>query len=405
MACEGMRTKLMGLIRAFGALLAALALIASPVAAPAKKTDSESSHSSAKKSSKKASSSKKSSSKKSASRKDKKASSKSASKKSTSRKSERSRSASRRDRREEVVRIAAPPAPKSPPYTAILISQKTGEVLFAHGPDMVVHPASITKMMTLYIAFEELEAGRLQLTDPVPFSVNATRQRPSRLGLGVGKSLPLDTVIRAIAVKSANDAAVALAEKIEGSEAAFAARMTRTARTLGMRNTQYVNASGLPNPGQLTSARDIAILSMRLLSRFPEHYHYFGTRNLSYASALITNHNHLLGKVDGVDGIKTGYTLDAGFTLAASAERKGSRLIAVVLGARSARTRDADVTRLLALGFDALDTRRQGGSFDIASAFHDTGEGMPLQFREGAQVEQGSNDQGSRASTPRREER
>ena len=272
--------------------------------------------------------------------------------------------------------VTVTPAAAAPRYAAILMTE-AGETLYANNPDMVLHPASITKMMTLYLAFEALQNGQLRSTDRIVWSRHAAAQRPTKLGVPAGGSLDLDSVIRAIAVKSANDAAVALAERIDGTEAAFAAHMTREAKRLGMTHTLFVNASGLSNPAHVTTARDIATLSSALIRRFPQQYRYFSTASFEYGARRYVNHNHLLGKVMGVDGIKTGFTNDAGWTLAASAQRSGKRLIAVVLGARSSATRDKDVEQLLNLGFETLDKRALGAPFSVAANFHSLGAGIP----------------------------
>jgi D-alanyl-D-alanine carboxypeptidase len=221
--------------------------------------------------------------------------------------------------------------------------------------------------MTLFIAFDEISAGRLKLTDRVPISRFAASQRPSRLGLAPGRSIAVDDAIRVIAVKSANDIAVALAEKIGGTEANFAAMMTRKARSLGMKNTVFVNASGLPNKQHVTTARDLAVLSDALIRRHPRDYAYFSQKKFEYEKMQLTNHNKLLGKLPGMDGIKTGYTVDAGFTLAASAMRNGRRLIAVVLGEPSLAARDRDVTALLNTGFTVLESRALGKPTTVAA--------------------------------------
>lgn len=243
--------------------------------------------------------------------------------------------------------------------------------------------------MTLFLAFDALEAGTLKLTDRVTFSRHAVSQRPSRLGIAQGGSITVDQAIRVIAVKSANDVAVALAEKLGGSEPAFVKMMTHKARLLGMRDTVYANASGLPDPANVTTAYDIALLSAALMRVHPDQYSYFSQQNFAYGKQNFTNHNRLLGKVVGMDGIKTGYTLDAGFTLAASAVRDGRRLIAVVLGEPSIAARNRDVTALLEAGFIVLRERSNGVRLAVTDA-------LPVQqhpaFRTGPNVEQGSND-------------
>ena len=240
-----------------------------------------------------------------------------------------------------------------PRYAAILVDPRSCEVLYANAADEPRHPASITKIMTLYLAFDALVAGKLKLSDQIVISRHAAAQRPSRLGLAAGKSISLDDAIHIVTVKSANDLAVAIAERIGGSEAEFAEMMTRKARSLGMADTTFTNASGLADPGNITTARDIATLSTALLRVHPSYYAYFGQRGYSYDKHSFANHNHLLGKTTGLDGIKTGYTVDAGFTLAASAQRDGRRLIAVVLGEPSIPARNRDVTALLDAGFRA----------------------------------------------------
>jgi D-alanyl-D-alanine carboxypeptidase len=286
---------------------------------------------------------------------------------------------------------SADPAPAPPPskYAAILVDAGNREVLYANGADLIRHPASITKIMTLFLAFDEIDAGRLRLTDRVPISRFAASQRPSRLGLPAGQSISVENAIRVIAVKSANDIAVAMAEKIGGTEANFAAMMTRKARSLGMRNTVFVNASGLPDKKHVTTARDIALLSSALIRTHPRDYAYFSQQKFEYEKLKFANHNKLLGKLPGMDGIKTGYTVDAGFTLAASAVRNGRRLIAVVLGEPSLAARDRDVTALLDTGFTVLDQRAMGKATTVAAELtpvsHPALRGLPA-------TEQGSRD-------------
>ncbi len=280
---------------------------------------------------------------------------------------------------------------EEPKYAAILINPATHEVLYSRRADLPRYPASITKVMTLYLAFEAIEAGKLKLTDPVVMSRHAAAQAPSRLGLAVGRSITVEQAIHIIAVKSANDVAVALAEKIAGSETAFAAMMTGKARRLGMTNTYFVNASGLPNPAHISTARDIAILSMAMLDHFPQYYKCFGQQIYTYGSQTMMNHNKLLGKIPGVDGIKTGYTAAAGFTLAASATRGSRRLIAVVLGGPSTMARDENVSALLDAGFDVLDRRSHGQRTTVAANLNEPND-YGLSGTE-ALTEQGSGDE------------
>jgi D-alanyl-D-alanine carboxypeptidase (penicillin-binding protein 5/6) len=220
--------------------------------------------------------------------------------------------------------------------------------------------------MTLYLAFEQMAAGRLRLDDRVVISRFAANQRPSRLGLKPGDTISVDECIRSIATKSANDMAVALAEHLAGSEAKFAALMTTRARALGMSATTFTNASGLPDARHISTARDIATLSRAMIRSFPQYYGYFQQQQFVYGTQTLNNHNRLLGAMPGVDGIKTGYTNAAGFTLAASAVRDGRRLIAVVLGAPASRARDSNVASLLNAGFTVLDARNRGQRLQVA---------------------------------------
>lgn len=274
--------------------------------------------------------------------------------------------------------LAATPAQAASPlgtprFATVLMDADTNEILYAEQATAIRHPASITKVMTLYLVFDALDAGRLQLSDRIVMSPNAVSQRPSKLGLGVGQSLTVDEAISVVAVKSANDVAVALAEKVGGTESNFARMMTSKARQLGMRQTVFSNASGLPNPAHFTSAQDIAILSAAMIRNHPDHYRCFSEQSYSYGRLRMMNHNKLLGNVPGLDGIKTGFTNDSGFTLTASAIRSGRRLIAVVLGSPSSWQRDRDITTLLNTGFTALDIRRTGGNEDMPALLASSG--------------------------------
>jgi D-alanyl-D-alanine carboxypeptidase (penicillin-binding protein 5/6) len=226
----------------------------------------------------------------------------------------------------------------APKYAAIVVDAKTGEVLYAKHADSPRYPASITKVMTLYLAFEALAAGKIKLDDPVVISPRAAAQAPTKLGLRPGDSLTVEQAMQALATKSANDIAVALAEKLGGSESRFAALMTLRAKELGMRNTHFANASGLPDSRQISTARDIAILSRAVMRDYPQYYRVFGTRQFHFRGQAMNNHNRLLGRMPGVDGLKTGFTNASGFNLAASAVQDGRRLIAVVLGGPSRPT-------------------------------------------------------------------
>ena len=273
-----------------------------------------------------------------------------------------------------LVALAAGPAVAAslyavPKYAAILINSDTGEVMYARQADATRFPASITKVMTLYIAFQELKSGNLRESDSLRISSFAAGQPPSKLGLKPGATITVREAMGVIATRSANDIAVALAEHISGSESAYAARMTREARRLGMARTTFVNASGLPNAGHVTTARDIATLSRALIRDFPKRYSMFSQVAFEYEGQQIGNHNHLLTTLPGVDGIKTGYTNAAGFTLAASAAHDGTRLIAVVLGGPNRMQRDSNVTELLDTGFNILTRRSRGEATTVAANF------------------------------------
>ena len=227
----------------------------------------------------------------------------------------------------------------------------TGRVLHARGADRSRQPASIAKVMTLFLLFDALDAGRLREDGTLRVSRVAASQPATRLGLREGQTVTVRQAMRAVAVKSSNDAAVVLAEKLGRDERRFAALMTAKARAIGMRNTVFGNATGLPDRRTRTTARDIATLSRAILRAHPGRYALFGRRAIRWNDRSMANHNHLLGRVTGVDGIKTGYTARAGYTLAASARRGKRRLIAVLLGAPSGRARDDRVGALLERGF------------------------------------------------------
>ncbi len=233
----------------------------------------------------------------------------------------------------------------------IVVDASTGTVLFSQAPDAARRPASLTKLMTLYLAFEALADGRLRSSDPLPISRRAARQPATHLGIAAGGRITVGKALDAIAAISSNDLAVAVAERIAGSEPKFARLMTAKARQLGMRNTRFANASGLTSAGNVTTASDVAKLSRAIVRRFPRQYARFSRRTIQWRSRRIGNHNHLLGRVAGVDGIKTGYTSDAGYNLAASAMRRSRRIVVVVLGETSVSARDARVANLIELGF------------------------------------------------------
>ncbi|AWN48134.1 D-alanyl-D-alanine carboxypeptidase [Methylobacterium terrae] len=235
----------------------------------------------------------------------------------------------------------------NPPYAAMVVDAKTGRVMHAVNEDALRHPASITKVMTLYLLFEQLERGKMDLDTPLQISANAARQPPSKLGVRPGSTVTVEEAIKALVTKSANDIACAIGENIAGSEPAFAEMMTRKAHALGMTRTHYANASGLPDSDQITTARDLTILARAVQDRFPRYYRYFQTRSFAFKGRVIGNHNHLLGRVEGVDGIKTGYTRDSGFNLMTSARTDGRHIVAVVLGGKSVASRDNIMAKLV----------------------------------------------------------
>ncbi|WP_035693225.1 D-alanyl-D-alanine carboxypeptidase [Azospirillum halopraeferens] len=249
-----------------------------------------------------------------------------------------------------VAMLAAGPALASK-YAAIVMDARTGEVLHHEDADATRFPASLTKMMTLYLAFEALDAGRIKLDQALPVSQHAQSMPATKLGLRAGSTLRVEQAILALVTKSANDAAVVLAEALGDSETRFAEMMTRKARQLGMNATVFRNASGLPNTAQVTTARDMAVLSRALIADHPKYYSYFGRRSFTYGGKQLHSHNRLMSRYDGMDGIKTGYINASGFNLAASAVRDGRRLIAVVLGGPSTAWRDNRVASLLDDGF------------------------------------------------------
>ena len=276
---------------------------------------------------------------------------------------------------------AAPWATTESKYAAVVMDASNGEVLYAKNADAQRYPASITKIMTLYLAFEALSTGRLRLDDQVPVSAHAASMAPSKLGVRPGQSVTVDEAMRAIAVKSANDMAVALAEKIGGSEAKFTALMTLRAQELGMANTHYVNACGLPDARQVTTARDIAILSRSVMRDYPQYYGYFSVKSFTFHGQTMTNHNGLLDKMPGVDGLKTGFINASGFNLSASAVRENHRLITVVMGGNTSSGRDHHVEDLLDIGFSVMHRRAAGEKFAAQTAF-EPGAPAPLQFAE-----------------------
>lgn len=240
-------------------------------------------------------------------------------------------------------------------YASIVIDAETDTVLHARHADAPRYPASLTKVMTLYMLFDEIKAGRISLDDRLTVSKTAARQPPSNLRLSAGDTISVRDAIDALVTKSANDVAVVVAEKIGGSEDRFAALMTVKARTLGMNSTNFYNASGLPDSRQLSTARDMAVLAEAVLEDHPEYYHSFSTTQFDWGGRSYKNHNKLLGRVDGVDGIKTGYTRASGFNLMASSMRGDRRIITVMLGGRTSGARNRHVTELIEAAFHSFE--------------------------------------------------
>jgi D-alanyl-D-alanine carboxypeptidase len=275
-----------------------------------------------------------------------------------------------------VSRVAHPVASSGTPsevyaakYSAIVVDANTGRELWGVNENALRHPASLTKVMTLYLLFEQLQKGNLTLASRIPVSEHAANQEPSKLGVPAGETISVEDAIKAVCTRSANDMAVAIAEKVGGSESGFAALMTHKAHELGMSRTLYRDASGLPNDQQLTTAHDLALLGQAMQHQFPQYFHYFSLREFTYEGRIIGNHNHLLGRVDGMDGIKTGYTRDSGFNLLSSVHRDGRAVVAVVMGGISAPARDRLMERLIETHI--ADSEVGSGSTRFASADDD----------------------------------
>jgi D-alanyl-D-alanine carboxypeptidase len=236
-------------------------------------------------------------------------------------------------------------------FSALAVDARTGEILFASDADGLRHPASLTKMMTLYVLFQEMKAGHLTLDSRLSVSRYAAGRPPTKLGVGAGQTVRVEDAIKALITLSANDMAVAVGENIAGSEAAFAQRMTQTARSLGMSRTTFRNASGLPDPKQVTTARDMATLGLRIQRDFPQYYPYFSMTSFQFGTRTIRSHNRLLGRFEGTDGIKTGYIRASGYNLTTSARRGDKRIIGVVMGGRTGRARDNYMITMLTKAF------------------------------------------------------
>ena len=243
---------------------------------------------------------------------------------------------------------------------AIVVDAKTGKVLYSADANGRRYPASLTKMMTLYLTFEALAKGRISKNTPVPFSAHASAEAPTKLGVRPGGTVPVETAILSIVTKSANDSATALGEMLGGSEDNFARMMTAKARQLGMNGTVFRNANGLPDPGQFTTAHDMAMLGIALREHYPQYYGYFSQRSFLYGRQRINGHNRLLGRIKGVDGIKTGYTRASGYNLVSSVADGDRRLVAVVMGGASGRSRDNQMAALINTYLPRASTRGGG---------------------------------------------
>ncbi len=253
-------------------------------------------------------------------------------------------------------------ASANPRYAAYVLDANTGQVLFSRNADAPRYPASLTKIMTIYLLFEAIETGRISLSTPIPISARAAAEPPTKIGLRPGSTITVENAILSLVTRSANDIATAVGEFLAGSEANFAQMMTAKARQLGMNGTTFRNAHGLPNNQQVTTARDMAILGYAVREHFPQHYRYFGTRQFNFAGQRIGNHNRLLGRVTGVDGIKTGFIRASGFNLVTSVRTGGRSVVAVVMGGQSAASRDNHMAALLAEHLPRASTRQTVGT-------------------------------------------
>lgn len=270
-------------------------------------------------------------------------------------------------------------AAAEPPHAALVVDAGTGEVVHQERAMQRWYPASLTKMMTVYLTLAAIERGELQPNEMLTASARVAAQPDSRLGLVKGDRITVEQAIHAVITQSANDAAVTLAERISGSEEAFAAKMTAQASTLGMSRTTFKNATGLPDDVQITTAHDMALLALALLRDFPQHYHYFGTRSFSYKGINYSSINTILGSYPGADGLKTGFTCGSGFNLVASAQRDNRRLVGIVLGAASGAERTAWMTRLLNEGFAGRGNEHGGTT--LAAMQPATEDNAPPPFR------------------------
>jgi len=262
---------------------------------------------------------------------------------------------------------AAPGTASAAKYASIVVNMDTAEVLHSRQADETRYPASLTKVMTLYLVFDALKSGELKADEAIRVSKAASRQQPSKLGLPAGSHIKVEDAIRALVTKSANDVAVVLAERLAGTEKKFAVLMNAKAQELGLTRTVFRNASGLPNREQVSTARDLAKLAEAIFFDHRDVYAYFSTEEFVWRNRHYENHNRLLRTVEGVDGIKTGFTNASGFNLMASAERDGKRVVAVMLGGSSSQSRDEHVRDLLEAAFATLEGLPPAGEDDVRS--------------------------------------
>jgi len=305
------------------------------------------------------------------------------------------------------IALATPLTASAEKYASIVIDLERDQVLHARHADAPRYPASLTKAMTLYMLFDAMKAGEVRLHEPLPVSRTAAKQPPSSLRLRAGSTITTKDAINALITKSANDVAVVVAERLGGTEARFATLMTTKARAMGMERTTFKNASGLPNTQQLSTARDMAVLAERLLEDHADYYGYFSNKKFSWGRATYKNHNRLIGAVAGVDGIKTGYTRASGFNLMASAKRRGRRVVAIMFGGSTARSRDQHVTDLIEAAYKSFEPSEVEPETNLRLTFSDVqppidpnGAAMPVLngriFGAGAVVAEG--DEGSKSN-------
>ncbi|MBO6687083.1 MAG: D-alanyl-D-alanine carboxypeptidase [Alphaproteobacteria bacterium] len=256
-------------------------------------------------------------------------------------------------------------------YASIVIDLETDQVLHARHADAPRYPASLTKAMTLYMLFDAMKSGEVKLYEQLPVSRAAASQPPSSLRLRAGSTITTKDAINALITKSANDVAVVVAERLGGTEQRFATLMTAKAEAMGMESTTFKNASGLPNSQQLSTARDMSVLAERLLQDHADYYGYFANTKFSWGRANYRNHNKLIGKVSGVDGIKTGYTRASGFNLMASAKRRGRRVVAIMFGGSTARSRDQHVSDLIEAAYKSFEQGDEAPELRMRMTFSD----------------------------------